>query len=79
MSVGNHAQKGPAIQILASASNDDAFYSTKGKPKHRLWLEFCELLATHATEVSGLNVSVKTTFYTQNTADKSDGYKLNLI
>ncbi|XVF59163.1 hypothetical protein PTKIN_Ptkin07bG0253600 [Pterospermum kingtungense] len=41
---------------LASVLNDDQFYSIKGKTKHRLWLELCDLLTTHATEVSGLNV-----------------------
>lgn len=41
---------------LASVLNDDQFYSIKGKTKHRLWLELCDLLTKHATEVSGLNV-----------------------
>jgi pre-mRNA-splicing factor SYF1 len=36
--------------------NDDSFFSIKGKTKHRLWLELCDLLTRHATEVSGLNV-----------------------
>lgn len=41
---------------LASVLNDDQFYSIKGKTRHRLWLELCDLLTRHATEVSGLNV-----------------------
>ncbi|KAF3451555.1 hypothetical protein FNV43_RR07650 [Rhamnella rubrinervis] len=41
---------------LASVLNDDQFYSIKGKTRHRLWLELCDLLTKHATEVSGLNV-----------------------
>ncbi|PON70966.1 Signal transduction response regulator [Parasponia andersonii] len=41
---------------LASVLNDDQFYSIKGKTKHRLWLELCDLLTKHATKVSGLNV-----------------------
>ncbi|KAK9933862.1 hypothetical protein M0R45_021035 [Rubus argutus] len=41
---------------LASVLNDDQFRSTKGKTKHRLWLELCALLTKRATEVSGLNV-----------------------
>ncbi|GLT30120.1 hypothetical protein SLA2020_049400 [Shorea laevis] len=45
-----------AAERLASVLNDDTFYSIKGKTKHRLWLELCDLLTTHATEVSGLNV-----------------------
>ena len=36
--------------------NDDKFYSIKGKTKHNLWLELCELLTRHAIDVYGLNV-----------------------
>ncbi|XP_044477558.1 pre-mRNA-splicing factor SYF1-like [Mangifera indica] len=45
-----------AAERLASVLNDDQFFSIKGKTKHRLWLELCDLLTRHATEVSGLNV-----------------------
>ncbi|GKV45246.1 hypothetical protein SLEP1_g52355 [Rubroshorea leprosula] len=45
-----------AAERLASVLNDDTFSSIKRKTKHRLWLELCDLLTTHATEVSGLNV-----------------------
>ncbi|XP_022142130.1 pre-mRNA-splicing factor SYF1 [Momordica charantia] len=45
-----------AAENLASVLNDEQFYSIKGKTKHRLWLELCDLLTRHATEVSGLNV-----------------------
>ncbi|PKI43643.1 hypothetical protein CRG98_035968 [Punica granatum] len=45
-----------AAERLASVLNDDQFFSIKGKTKHRLWLELCDLLTKHATEVSGLNV-----------------------
>ncbi|KAK1327238.1 hypothetical protein QJS10_CPA01g01081 [Acorus calamus] len=45
-----------AAERLAGVLNDDRFYSIKGKTKHTLWLELCELLTKHATEVSGLNV-----------------------
>ncbi|KAI6704992.1 hypothetical protein NL676_007954 [Syzygium grande] len=45
-----------AAERLASVLNDDQFFSIKGKTKHRLWLELCDLLMKHATEVSGLNV-----------------------
>ncbi|GFP93108.1 pre-mRNA-splicing factor syf1 [Phtheirospermum japonicum] len=41
---------------LAGVLNDDRFYSIKGKTKHRLWLELCDLLTQHAREISGLNV-----------------------
>ncbi len=45
-----------ASERLASVLNDDEFCSIKGKTKHGLWLELCELLTRHAEEVSGLNV-----------------------
>lgn len=45
-----------AAERLASVLNDDQFYSIKGKTKHSLWLELCDLLTKHAKEVSGLNV-----------------------
>lgn len=45
-----------AAERLASVLNDDQFYSIKGKTRHRLWLELCDFLTKHATEVSGLNV-----------------------
>ncbi|KAI8548863.1 hypothetical protein RHMOL_Rhmol07G0307200 [Rhododendron molle] len=43
-----------AAERLARVLNDDTFYSTKGKTKHRLWLELCDLLTQHDV-VSGLN------------------------
>ncbi|KAI7999960.1 Pre-mRNA-splicing factor SYF1 [Camellia lanceoleosa] len=45
-----------ASERLAGVLNDDRFYSIKGKTKHRLWLELCDLLTQHAREVLGLNV-----------------------
>ncbi|KAB5560547.1 hypothetical protein DKX38_005504 [Salix brachista] len=45
-----------AAERLASVLNDDQFYSIKGKTKHSLWLELCDLMTRHAKEVSGLNV-----------------------
>lgn len=45
-----------AAERLAGVLNDDQFYSIKGKTKHRLWLELCDLLTKHAVEISGLNV-----------------------
>lgn len=46
-----------SAERLAGVLNDDRFFSIKGKTKHRLWLELCDLLTKHATEVSGLNVN----------------------
>ncbi|KAJ6852087.1 pre-mRNA-splicing factor SYF1 [Iris pallida] len=45
-----------AAHRLASVLNDDSFSSVKGKTKHQLWLELCDLLTRHATDVSGLHV-----------------------
>ncbi|KAF3334916.1 pre-mRNA-splicing factor SYF1-like protein [Carex littledalei] len=45
-----------AADRLASVLNDDSFYSIKGKTKHQLWLELCDLLTKHATEILGLKV-----------------------
>ncbi|XP_010244955.1 PREDICTED: pre-mRNA-splicing factor SYF1 [Nelumbo nucifera] len=45
-----------AAERLAGVLNDPQFYSIKGKTKHQLWLELCDLLVNHATEVSGLKV-----------------------
>ncbi|KAK6151987.1 hypothetical protein DH2020_014622 [Rehmannia glutinosa] len=45
-----------SAERLAGVLNDDQFYSIKGKTKHRLWLELCDLLTQHASEISGLNV-----------------------
>ncbi|KAI5590711.1 hypothetical protein POPTR_004G035600v4 [Populus trichocarpa] len=45
-----------AAERLASVLNDNQFYSIKGKTKHSLWLELCDLMTRHAKEVSGLNV-----------------------
>lgn len=45
-----------AAERLAAVLNDDGFYSIKSKTKHQLWLELCDLLTSHSTEVSGLKV-----------------------
>ncbi|KAG0497206.1 hypothetical protein HPP92_001897 [Vanilla planifolia] len=45
-----------ASERLASVLNNDSFHSIKGKTRHQLWLELCDLLTRHATEVSGLKV-----------------------
>lgn len=45
-----------AADRLASVLNDDSFHSIKGKTKHQLWLELCDLLTHHAKEISGINV-----------------------
>ncbi|KAL1208921.1 hypothetical protein V5N11_030398 [Cardamine amara subsp. amara] len=45
-----------SAERLASVLNDDKFYSIKGKTKHKLWMELCELLVHRANVISGLNV-----------------------
>lgn len=44
-----------AGEKLARVLNDDGFCSSKGKTKHMLWLELCDLVTKHANEISGLN------------------------
>lgn len=45
-----------ASERLAAVLNNDAFHSIRGKTRHQLWLELCDLLTRHATDVSGLKV-----------------------
>ncbi|KAK8970682.1 hypothetical protein KSP40_PGU006094 [Platanthera guangdongensis] len=45
-----------AAERLASVLNNDSFHSIKGKTRHQLWLELCDLLTRHAADISGLNV-----------------------
>ncbi|CAM6119372.1 unnamed protein product [Calypogeia fissa] len=45
-----------AAEKLAQVLNDETFQSVKGKSRHQLWLELCNLLTKHASEVSGLQV-----------------------
>ncbi|GER37905.1 pre-mRNA-splicing factor SYF1 [Striga asiatica] len=45
-----------SAEKLAEVLNVDRFYSTKGKTKHMLWLELCDLLSQHGSKISGLNV-----------------------
>ncbi|OAY75964.1 pre-mRNA-splicing factor SYF1-like [Ananas comosus] len=49
-----------AVTRLAAALNDDdkPFCSVKGKTRRQLWLDLCDIVASHAAEISttGLNV-----------------------
>eukprot|EP00850_Spirogloea_muscicola_P007794 SM000040S14806 [mRNA] locus=s40:534356:540087:+ [translate_table: standard] len=45
-----------AAEKLAEVLNSKDFYSLKGKTKHQLWLELCDLMTRHAEEVTGLKV-----------------------
>ncbi|GBG68652.1 hypothetical protein CBR_g3193 [Chara braunii] len=45
-----------AATRLAEILNDEEFSSIRGKTKHQLWLELCELLTKHAKEVTGIKV-----------------------
>jgi pre-mRNA-splicing factor SYF1 len=55
--LANSRKRNESAERLAMVLNDEKFYSVKGKTKHRLWLELCDLLTRHANEVSyGLNV-----------------------
>nr|XP_043629863.1 pre-mRNA-splicing factor SYF1-like [Erigeron canadensis] len=45
-----------AAERFVSVLNDDRFSSIKRKTKHRMWLEFCDLIVKNASEIFGLNV-----------------------
>lgn len=45
-----------AADNLANILNDESFASVKGKTKHQLWLELCDLLTKHAEDISGIKV-----------------------
>ena len=45
-----------AATRLASIVGDDSFVSLAGKTKHQLWLELCELVTEHPSEVQSLPV-----------------------
>lgn len=36
---------------LADCVNDPDFVSVKGKTKHQLWLELCDMVTKHAKQV----------------------------
>ena len=41
---------------LAKIVNDETFQSLAGKSKHEIWLELCEIVATHPEEVDCLDI-----------------------
>ena len=43
-------------EILAKLVNDETFQSLAGKSKHEMWLELCEIVATHPEEVNCLDI-----------------------
>ena len=50
------AMWGEAAKRLSDAVNDELFRSLEGKSKHQLWLEFCDIITKHPSEVSKLRV-----------------------
>ncbi|GJP42019.1 hypothetical protein CLOM_g1622 [Closterium sp. NIES-68] len=42
-----------AAERLASALNDEKFVSTRGRTRHQLWLQLCDLLTRHAEVMHG--------------------------
>eukprot|EP00898_Chlorokybus_atmophyticus_P007007 jgi/Chlat1/7307/Chrsp58S06932 len=52
----NAAHYEEAALRLAEFVNNDDLPSLKGKTKHQLWLELCDLVTKHPKEVMGLNV-----------------------
>jgi hypothetical protein len=47
---------GEAARKLSDAVNDELFRSLEGKSKHQLWLELCDIITKHPSEVSRLKV-----------------------
>lgn len=47
---------GEAAKRLSDAVNDELFRSLEGKSKHQLWLELCDIITKHPSEVSRLRV-----------------------
>lgn len=47
---------GEAAKRLSDAVNDELFRSLDGKSKHQLWLELCDIITKHPSEVSRLRV-----------------------
>ncbi|CAI9716217.1 pre-mRNA-splicing factor SYF1-like [Octopus vulgaris] len=45
-----------AAQRLATIINDEQFVSKKGKSKHQLWNELCDLIAKHPDKVTSLKI-----------------------
>eukprot|EP01132_Coremiostelium_polycephalum_P005082 gene5082-6326_t len=41
---------------LINIVNQDKFQSTKGKTRHQLWLQLCDILASHPKDVKGIKV-----------------------
>ena len=41
-----------ASEQLAIIANDDDFVSKEGKTTHQLWMELCEMIATHPEQVA---------------------------
>ena len=50
------AMWGEAAKRLSDAVNDELFRSLEGKSKHQLWLELCDIITKHPSEVSKLRV-----------------------
>ena len=45
-----------AASCLADVLNQDTFHSLAGKSSHQLWLDLCDMLTVHASEVETINV-----------------------
>ena len=41
---------------LANTVNDDNFQSLAGKSKHQMWLELCDVITKHPSEVTAVDV-----------------------
>ncbi|XP_022667521.1 pre-mRNA-splicing factor SYF1-like isoform X2 [Varroa destructor] len=49
---------GEAAQLLVDMVNDPEFTSARGKPKHQLWMELCELISKNPDQMEESNLRV---------------------
>jgi pre-mRNA-splicing factor SYF1 len=54
--LGKHDQWNEAATLFAKALNRESFVSKKGKSKHQMWLELCDMCCKHAQQITGLKV-----------------------
>jgi hypothetical protein len=54
--LGKHGQWNEAATLMAEALNRESFVSKRGKSKHQLWLELCDMCCKHAQQITGLKV-----------------------
>jgi len=70
---------GEAAVWMANVVNDDGFRSLEGKSRHQLWLELCDLITKHPSEVSSSSFSSGRTGSTTNNTISTAGIKVEAM